>query len=221
MEKENFTAGRIASYAFKPSATGKTNQTIYWDAKTPGLCLRVTASGNKSFAFESKLHGRTIRITIGDIRTWSVGDAQKEATDLKSMVDKGVDPRKQRAEKKAEADAEHLEAERRETTFGDAWNAYISARKPKWSPRHFSDHEKVISKGKTPGSLGDLIDERLTGPRGRFSRNGAPYQEPEAAQYTRTDCGLSFAAVPAFGQCRRIYPAGRKAADRVLYGHDT
>jgi integrase len=162
MEKENFTAGRIASYKFKPSATGKANQTIYWDAKTPGLCLRVTASGNKSFAFETKLHGRTLRITIGDARTWSIGDAQKEATDLKAMVDKGIDPRKQRAVQKAEADAEHQVAEGRETTFGDAWKAYMTARKPKWSPRHFTDHEKVISVGKTPGPLADLLEDRLS-----------------------------------------------------------
>jgi hypothetical protein len=129
MEKENFTAGRVAAYAFKPSANCKSNQTIYWDAKTPGLCLRVTASEHKSFVFESKLHGRTIRLTIGDVRTWTVGDAQKEATDLKSVVDKGIDPRKQRAEQKAAADAEYQEAERKETTFGDAWKAYTTAKR--------------------------------------------------------------------------------------------
>ena len=161
MEKENFTAGRVATYAFRPSANCKSNQTIYWDAKTPGLCLRVTASGHKSFVFESKLHGRTIRLTIGNVRTWSVGDAQKEATDLKSMVDKGIDPRKQRAAQKATADAEHHEAEMKETTFGDAWKAYTTARKPKWSVRHFVDHLKVTSTAGTPGPLACLLDERL------------------------------------------------------------
>lgn len=161
MNKENFTAGRVATYAFKPSANCKSNQTLYWDAKTPGLCLRVTASGHKSFVFESKLHGRTIRMTIGDVRTWPVGDAQKEATDLKSMVDKGIDPRKQRAAQKASADAEYHEAEMKATTFGDAWKAYTTARKPKWSVRHYEDHLQVISTAGTPGPLACLLDERL------------------------------------------------------------
>ena len=162
MEKENFTAGRVATYAFRPSSNCKSNQTIYWDAKTPGLCLRVTASGHKSFVFESKLHGRTIRLTIGDVRTWAVGAAQKEATDLKSLVDKGIDPRKQRAEQKATADAEHQEAERKETTFGDAWKAYTTEKKANWSARHFADHLKATSTSGTPGPLACLLDERLS-----------------------------------------------------------
>ena len=162
MEKENFTAGRVATYAFRPSANCKSNQTIYWDAKTPGLCLRVTASGHKSFVFESKLHGRTIRLTIGDVRTWPVGDAQKEATDLKSMVDRGIDPRKQRAARKATADAEYHAEEMKETTFGDAWKAYTTARKTKWSVRHYADHLQVISTAGTPGPLACFLDERLS-----------------------------------------------------------
>ena len=121
------------------SANCKSNQTIYWDAKTPGLCLRVTASGHKSFVFESKLHGRTIRLTIGDIRTWTVGDAQREATDLKSLVDKCIDPRKQRAEQMAAADALHQDAGGRETTFGEAWNTDTTARKVEWNARQLSD----------------------------------------------------------------------------------
>jgi integrase len=161
MQKENFTIGRIAAFEFKPSTKGKSNQTVYWDAKTPGLGLRVTDRGSKSFIFESKLHGRTVRTTIGDTRTWSVGAAQKEATELKSLVDKGVDPRKQRADQKATADAEQRNIERKEVTFKMAWEAYMSARKPKWSARHYSDHEKVIATKGTPGPLAAFLDYRL------------------------------------------------------------
>jgi integrase len=162
MDKEKFTSGRVASFSFRPSPNGKSNQTIYWDAKTPGLCVRVTASGHKSFAFESKLHGRTMRITIGDVRTWSVGDAQKEATNLKAMVDKGIDPRKERAEKKAAAEAEYQESEKQEITFGDAWRDYTTQRQSKWSACHFSDHAKVVSEVGTPGPLACLLNEKLS-----------------------------------------------------------
>ncbi len=90
MSKDNFTASRVSGYSCKP---GK-QQSIYWDDKTPGLGLRVTAAGTRSYIFETSLHNKTIRITIGDIRTWSVRKAQEEATRLKVLTDQGLDPRK-------------------------------------------------------------------------------------------------------------------------------
>ena len=98
--KENFTAGRVAGYQCE---SGK-EQAIYRDAKTPGLALRVTAAGAKSYIFETKLNGKNIRLTIGDVRTWTVGDAQAEATRLKALTDQGTDPR-DIAHEKAEAKA--------------------------------------------------------------------------------------------------------------------
>jgi integrase len=89
MSKENFTAGRVSGYKCKP---GK-QQSIYWDDKTPGLGLRVTAAGTRSYIFETSLHNKTIRLTIGDVRTWPVGKAQDEATRLKGLTDQGIDPR--------------------------------------------------------------------------------------------------------------------------------
>ena len=87
--KKNFTAEVIATYQCK---AGK-SQTIYWDAKTTGLGLRVTSTGAKSYIFETSLNNKTIRMTIGDVRTYSIKMAQVEATNLKDMTDKGVDPR--------------------------------------------------------------------------------------------------------------------------------
>lgn len=89
MSKENFTASRVNSFQCK---IGK-QQSIYWDGKTPGLGLRVTAAGTRSYIFETSLHNKTIRLTIGDIRTWSVIKAQEEATRLKVLTDQGIDPR--------------------------------------------------------------------------------------------------------------------------------
>lgn len=65
MKWENFTAGRVDSFK---CATGK-KQSIFWDGKTPGLGLRVTAAGAKSYIFETSLNGKTLRITIGDVKT--------------------------------------------------------------------------------------------------------------------------------------------------------
>lgn len=62
--KLKFTTGRVAELV---CATGK-SQTFFWDVSAPGLGLRVTAAGAKSYIFESRVHGKTLRCTIGDRR---------------------------------------------------------------------------------------------------------------------------------------------------------
>lgn len=132
MSKVNFTAERVAGFACDP---GK-QQVIYWDRKTPSFGLRVTAAGAKSYIFETRLHGKTLRITIGDIRTWTIGKAQAEATNLKTMTDKGIDPRQQKAEQRIQVEAAQAEAKRQTLTLAEIWPVYLEARKGRWSARH-------------------------------------------------------------------------------------
>jgi len=167
MKKVNFTAERVAG--FKCDADKQ--QCIYWDGKTPGLGVRVTAAGTKSYIFETRLHGKTLRITIGDVRTWTIGNAQKQATELKSQTDKGIDPRQQRAEKQAAAEAAKLESVRRAATLASAWAVYIEERRPRWSDLNYRDHLDLSSpggqakkrgKGTTePGPLASLLPLKL------------------------------------------------------------
>ncbi|MBK9027003.1 MAG: DUF4102 domain-containing protein, partial [Propionivibrio sp.] len=142
-KRENFTAGRVAG--FKCEA-GK-NQSIYWDGKTPGLGLRVTAAGAKSYIFETRLHGKTLRLTIGDVRTWAIDKAQAEATRLKAMTDKGDDPRQVKAAKQAAADAEREEARYSEAPALDIWKLYLETRGPRWSASHYEYHLTVSQAG--------------------------------------------------------------------------
>ena len=154
--KKNFTAEVIASYRCK---IGK-SQSIYWDAKMRGLGLRVTANGAKSYIFETSLNNKTIRITIGDINTYTIDGQDKNfsaraiATVLKDMTNKGIDPRQVKidnqtadivaAKAKLEAD-DFLDQQRikESVTTGDAWKAYIKERsaskidgKLEWGSRH-------------------------------------------------------------------------------------
>ena len=62
------------------------------DAKGNGLRVRITPAGAKSFVFEAKLNRQTIRRTIGDVGTWSIGTARTEARRLQTMLDSGTDP---------------------------------------------------------------------------------------------------------------------------------
>jgi integrase len=147
---ENFTAGRIARLECE---AGK-QQTIYPDAKTPGLGLRVTAAGAKSYVFETRLNGQTLRVTIGDVRTWPVGKAQAEATRLKTLTDQGIDPRQQRRAQAVATEIAQQAAKRQDLTVGEAWQTYIAARTAKWGERHLRNHECMTKRGGQPRTRG-------------------------------------------------------------------
>ena len=140
---KNFTAERVAGFKCKAGR----QQSIYWDGKTPGLGLRITTAGSKSYIFETRLHGRTFRVTIGDLLTWTIGKAQAEARRIKALSDQGIDPRLQQAQRRAENEAQRNEVIRRDLKVADAWNAYIRARRPKWSARHLADHQNIAHLG--------------------------------------------------------------------------
>ncbi|MBI0326869.1 tyrosine-type recombinase/integrase [Burkholderia plantarii] len=150
MSKQNLTAARVESLQCE---LGK-QQTIYWDAKTPGFGLRVTTAGARAYIFESRLFGKTIRLTIGDARAWDLGRARTEAARLKTLIDDGKDPREARAQQQAAHEARQAEARRRDVTFGDAWDEYVESRKPFWSERHYNDHLQHADEGGKPKKRG-------------------------------------------------------------------
>jgi integrase len=162
MEKQNFTAARIDSFQCE---SGK-QQTIYWDAKTSGFGLRVTAAGARAYIFESRLFGKTIRVTIGGARAWDLGRARTEASRLKTLIDDGKDPREVRAEQQVAHEARRVEARRRDVTFGEAWDEYIESRRPFWSERHYSDHLQHADKAGTPKKRGKGLTQ--AGPLAEF-----------------------------------------------------
>jgi hypothetical protein len=122
-KRENFTAERVAAFSCE---IGKA-QSIYWDGKTPGLGLRVTPSNAKSYIFETRLHSKTIRTTIGDIRTWPIAKAQAEATRLKALTDQGIDPRElERAKIEAKTAAATAIAAAKDYTLAKLFEAYCA-----------------------------------------------------------------------------------------------
>lgn len=155
MEKQNFTAARIESLQCEP---GK-QQTIYWDAKTPGFGLRTTSGGARAYIFESRLFGKTIRVTIGDAKAWDLGRARTEAARLKTLIDDGKDPREVRAEQQAAHEARRVEARRRDVTFGEAWDEYVENRKAFWSERHYRDHQQHADQGGVPKKRGKGVTQ--------------------------------------------------------------
>jgi integrase len=163
----DFSVKRIEGFRCQP---GK-SQSIYWDGYAPGLGLRVTAAGSKSYIFETWLHGRSLRLTIGDLRTWTLGKAQDEATRLKALTDQGIDPRRLRAEQEAAAETERLKGKSEAALVAEAWEAYLKHHAKRWGSRHLADHRNLSQVGGTkrkrgkkltvPGVLHPLMKMRM------------------------------------------------------------
>jgi integrase len=174
--KVNFTAARVEGHK---CAAGK-SQSFLWDSNTPGLAVRATANGAKAYVFQAKIHGNTVRVTIGDPRSWSIDKAQKEARRLQILVDDGKDPRQHKAEQRAAYDAEQAAKVRESATVADAWSDYLEYLRTKISPktkkprseRYLADHAALAapggeerkrgSKKTTRGPLAPLMDMGLS-----------------------------------------------------------
>lgn len=170
MARQRLTIPRIA--AFKPTGEG-----FLWDEEMPRLAVRARPSGNKSckksFIFKGTLNYRDIRITIGSTDAWTIEGAREVARSYQRMIDAGNDPRdvllaqaQTRAAEEsgriADAELAKLEAERIEAPALEAWNAYLMARRSKWSERSFLDHVRVSKEGGAPIARG-----RKTGSDGK------------------------------------------------------
>lgn len=149
MARIKLTAERVKRF----NCPRKMKQTFLWDSEVPGLGLRATA-GSQSYIFQGKLDGKSIRVTIGDVRHWAIDSAgsdipgaRQEVRRLQSLIDQGIDPRIEKKERILEQGAKRDEINRQGTTLGEAWAVYIEARRSKWSPRHLADHKRVIQPG--------------------------------------------------------------------------
>lgn len=173
MQRERLTLERIRRFTCPPDK----QQAFLFDTDSPRLAIRATA-GSKSFAFEAKLNRQTIRLTIGGVQDWGLDDAREEARRLQRLVDQGVDPRIDAAERLAETVAKQEAARRVEEPALTAWAAYCEARRSKWGERTYSDHLRVVAEPRKreargrkkgqgemtePGALRTLLSQPLRG----------------------------------------------------------
>lgn len=122
-EAQDLTAGLIDRLTCPP---GK-QQAFMRDSKAPGLRVRVTTAGAKSFVFEAKLNRQTIRRTIGGVKSWSIEQARTEARRLSVLLDNGVDPREVERQQQAEKTAkDNADKEASQFTLRSLLNDYVA-----------------------------------------------------------------------------------------------
>ena len=142
-DRVNLTAGAIERLT---CPAGK-QQAFMRDSEAPGLRVRVTAAGAKSFVYEAKLDRQTIRRTIGDVKLWGIEQARTEARRLAVVLDNGQDPREIERQQQAEKAAAKATAAVQAVTVGEVWAVYLEARRPHWGARHCADHVKLVQAG--------------------------------------------------------------------------
>lgn len=103
----------------RPPAKGRAD---HWDALVPGLSLRVTAGGAKSWTVVGRLHGRVVRVTLGGYPALPLVQARGEARDALAALQGGKHP-KAGGSLSCEA----------------AWNLYLASR-----AQHSEDHKKAL-----------------------------------------------------------------------------
>jgi integrase len=138
--KFSFSTKRLEKLAPPPKG-----QRIFWDAKTSGLGLRITKNGVKSFILQSRLRGKTVRLTIGQFGTWDIQEAQVEARRLAVSIDRGIDPRIENIKNRIAKEQSAL----------SVWLEYIKQKEARWSRRYFLDHIDMSRDG------GELITRGL------------------------------------------------------------
>ena len=147
----NLTVGVIERLTCR---TDQKAQAFLRDSEVPGLRVRVTNTGAKSFVFEAKLDRQTIRRTIGDVKTWTIDQARAEARRLAVTLDNGDDPREIDRQREAERAKQKAAAVTLATTAQEAWTTYIEERSPLWGEHHRNDHQRLSKAGGIAASRG-------------------------------------------------------------------
>lgn len=138
--------------------------------------MRATASGAKSFVFEAKLNGHTIREVIGSTNAWTIDAARHAANEKKTQVDRGGDPRELRRQGVVAEKLRMAVKQQRVLRVADVWPVYLMEGKPRrketWKPRYAADLRKAAATGgeqkkrgagvTQPGPLCPLMKRLLT-----------------------------------------------------------
>src|SRR4051794_383986 len=96
MPRVNLTQKIVEATLLPPSGRKSVE---YFDRRMPGLVLRVSAGGTKSWNAIYRHHGRARRLTIGRYPIITLDDARARAREALCSVSRGIDPSGVRADK--------------------------------------------------------------------------------------------------------------------------
>lgn len=146
MARIKLTAGRVTGFICTAGS-----QSFLWDTESPGLAVRATVAGSKSYIHQGKLNAKDVRITIGSVKTWSIGEARQESRKLQTMLDAGIDPREVKENDALLHDARQVRDKSMSEGLLVPWGEYIQENTVKirdpWGQRHIKDHLRMAAAG--------------------------------------------------------------------------
>lgn len=139
-----------------------------------GLFLYIAPNGTKSWHFRFTWHGKQARISMGTYPEIGLRDARERRDEARSLVAKGIDPRVERRQTKAEAEVHQ------ENTFEAVANRWHAFKLPRWAEarkgsavqsRFYLDKDLIPELGKVP--LADVKRGDVLEAMRRVERRGA------------------------------------------------
>ena len=122
---------------------------VHYDNLIAGFGLRATKAGAKAFVLNYHINRRERRYTIGKFPAWSAAAAREKASDLRRLIDQGVDPLEERNER------------REAPIVADLWSEYEKVHLPTLSSRSQTDQRGMWRKYILP-TLGPIAIRDLT-----------------------------------------------------------
>ena len=209
------TKVRFTKAAIEALSLPEKGSRFYWDDKTPGLAIRVTAGGARTFYVYRKVKGKPEQIRIGPYPDLTVELARKKAAEILGQIAMGEDPvAKRREERAAKTFAElfawYLEQPKK--------NGTRSAKTDAEYKKQFRLHCGAIA-NRTPSQITDRQLEALFR---RVGKDHGPYMANRVLALVRAIFnkairkGLVRCANPAAG----IEPFAEESRDRRLLPHE-
>jgi|APWor3302395875_1045240.scaffolds.fasta_scaffold00343_8 integrase len=107
--------------------TPEKGQKIYWQEKCPGLGMRVTAGGSRSWIVQGYVNGKSCRVTLAPVAIMTPTKARAKTLEHQILMNDGIDPT---AEKRRKAQVSEAES----ATLADIMRDYIEHKRTKGMP---------------------------------------------------------------------------------------
>jgi len=164
--------------------TPATGRRDYPDAIVPGLALRVTAAGHKSFVLIARYPSspkNPTRRALGDCGEITLDEARVRAREWLALIRRGIDPKVEETRRRAETQRKQV------NTFGTVATEFLerhaSGLRKAEEAKRIVDAEFVKRWGARP--VGDIRAEEVAAAIRAIVKRGAPYQAHNALGYLR------------------------------------
>jgi integrase len=127
----------------KAPPPGKERLEVF-DTTFPGLALRVTNRGHKSWSMYPRINGRKVRYTIGPYPAFKPADARKAASAVLQRIAAGGDPAEEKRARRAAAEPD-------DTSFAAVARRYLKQQVEKnTAPSMYRETARIIEKDVIP-----------------------------------------------------------------------